>query len=171
MEIDFYNKYIKYKHKYIELKKQFGGKIKRRRNSTSNSTNKSEKTYINIDKHIEHTVSFVFTRDNFGVFYFALARKTLNDKSTSKSEDNYSGKWGGFEGNAETDVIALDAAIKKINEINGNIYQFNSKDVNRLENFEKQPKSFDLKNLESNLRFACRNDIGCTMKLNLILAV
>jgi hypothetical protein len=109
MKIHYYEKYIKYKTKYNELKKQIGGF-----------------PLLNINKHIDYTAVYVYTKDNHGVFYFALSRKVpLGARKRLKSGANtgaagtnieYFGKWGSFGGGAEKNSTALKAAIDELND-------------------------------------------------------
>jgi len=125
MDIDFYNKYIKYKTKYNELKNQFGGAI----------------TQLDIfqKKQTQYTASYVYTRDSNGVFYFGLARKVplgtrkrLFGKNTGAAGTNieYCGKWGSFGGSNKKNVTPLQAAIDEINEEANLNNLFHSRNVN-----------------------------------------
>jgi len=128
--MDFYKKYIKYKTKYIELKNLSGGVIPK----------------LNIFDYIEITASYIYTQDNKGVFYFALARKVpfgtrkrFIDPKTNTASPNtgaaktlveYCGKWGSFGGSASRRTNVLTAAIQEINEEGGLQNFFKSEEVN-----------------------------------------
>jgi hypothetical protein len=105
--MSFYNKYLKYKTKYIDLKyKLIGG------------------SPFGIDA--SPTAAYIYTRDAAGVFYIGFVRKLYNDgrrrldptKSTGSAGTlpKFWGKWTNIGGSRTAGKHHLEAIIEELNE-------------------------------------------------------
>lgn len=120
MEV-FYQKYLKYKNKYLTLKKQIGG----------------EKLNI-FGNDADAVAAYIFSRDDIGVYKFGCVRKAYRGAkiggSTGAAGTNpkYWGKWTSVGGGMKGRKNHLDAIIDEINGETNSYFDSHKVDLTKL---------------------------------------
>ena len=134
--MDYYSKYLKYKHKYLELVKQQAGYLK---------------VFDTGDTHLK-VAAYIFTRSSRdGQYLFGCVRKLykggrdFGSGGAAGTDEKYWGKWTSIGGTRSSRSTShLDAIIRELNDETNSHFDIAQVDLRKLNPRLREPRDIKL---------------------------